>query len=359
MKRRSLVRDAGLAGILASLAAPAIHAQPAVRWRLGMAYHPGLDAIAGGTELFARQLAQLSAGRFQVTLVPSEEPVMSGDWLEALQQGEIEALHAVPTHFVALDECFALDSAIPFGLNSRQMNAWMLEGNGLRMLRDFYASHQVVNFPMGNTGAQMGGWFRHELQTLDDLDGLRMQIGGLGARVMQALGVAPQLLAAGEMTAALERGLLDAAEWVGPHDDRKLGLNRVTRHYYYPGWWEGGAQLSLYCNAKAWRNLPPDLRLMVELAAQSVHAAVQARYDVANPTALKQLVAAGVRVKPFPRVVVDAAFKASAALYAELSRRNPVWRRIYSDLAAFRREQNLWHRLAESSFDRYMQSARL
>lgn len=350
---------AGLAGILASLSAPAVHAQPVLRWRLATAFHPSLDAVLSGTELFARQLNALSAGRFQVTVVQTEEPVAALELLDALQQGEFDALHAVPSHLVSIDECFALDSAIPFGLNSRQMNAWMLEGNGLRLLRDFYAQHQIVNFPMGNSGAQMGGWFRRELHSLADLDGLRLQVSGLGARVLHALGAVPQQLPAGEMAAALERGTLDAAEWVGPHDDRRLGLNRVTRHYYYPGWWEGGAQLSLYCNARAWRNLPPDCRTMVDLAAQATHAAIQARYDVLNPQALKQLVAGGARVKAFPQPVVDASFKASNALYADLSRRNPVWRRIYSDFAAFRREQNLWHRLAEASFDRYMQSARL
>lgn len=357
MKRRSVVRGTGLAGILASLAAPAVHAQSVVRWRLATAFHPTLDVVLGGTEQFARQLGQLSGGRFQVSVVQSEEPVAL-DLLEALQQGEFDALHVVPSHFVAVDECFALDSAIPFGLNSRQMNAWM-ESNGLRLLRDFYAQHQIVNFPLGNSGAQMGGWFRRELDAPADLDGLRLQIGGLGARVLQALGALPQQVPAGEMAAALERGTLDAAEWVGPHDDRRLGLNRGARHYYYPGWWEGSAQLSLYCNTRAWRALPLDFKAMVESSAQSVHAAVQARYDGLNPQALKQLVAAGARLKPFPKPIIDAAFKASNALCAELSRRNPLWRRIYADFAAFRREQNLWSRLADASFDRYMQSVRL
>ncbi len=353
------MQQAGLAGILAACAAPAVHAQPVLRWRIATAFPHALDAILGGTEQFVRQVGLLSGGRLQLTLLPNEEPVSPLAQIEALQQGEIDALHAVPTHLVAVDECFAFDGALPFGLNSRQMNAWMIEGNGLKLLRDFYAQHQIVNFPMGNTGAQMGGWFRHELQSLEDLNGLRIQISGLGARVLQSLGAAPQQLAAGEMVAALERGQLDAAEWVGPHDDRKLGLNRVTRHYYYPGWWEGGTQLSLYCHAKAWRNLPAELKLMVELAAQAAHAVVQARYDVLNPQAFKQLVAAGAKVKAFPRPVMDAAFKASNVLYADLSRRNPGWRRIYADFSAFRREQNLWHRLAEASFDRYMQSARL
>ena len=359
MRRRCVVQQAGLAGILAACAAPAVHAQPVVRWRLATALHATLDAIHGGTEQFARQVGLLSGGRLQITLLPNEEPIPHLAQLEALQQGEIDALHAVPSHFVGLDECFAFDSAIPFGLNSRQMNAWQLEGNGLRLMRDFYAPHQIVNFPMGNSGAQMGGWFRRELRSAGDLQGLRMQIGGLGARVLQALGGSPQQMAMGELVGALERGALDAVEWVGPHDDRKLGLGRVARHYYYPGWWEGGSQLSLYCNLKAWRALSPELKAVVEAAAQCVHATIQARYDLLNPVALKQLVAAGAKVKAFPLPVMDAAFKASSALHAELSRRNPNWRRIHADFSAFRREQNLWHRLAEASFDRYMQSARL
>ncbi len=359
MRRRSVVQQAGLAGILASCAAPVVHAQPVLRWRLATALHPMLDAVHSGTEQFARQVGLLSGGRLQISLLSNEEPVSPLAQLEALQQGEIDALHAVPSHFVSLDECFAFDSAIPFGLNSRQAIAWQLEGNGQKLLRDFYAPHQIVNFPMGNSGAQMGGWYRRELRTPGDMQGLRMQIGGLGARVLQLLGGLPQQMAMTELVGALERGTLDAVEWVGPHDDRKLGLSRVARHYYYPGWWEGGAQLSLYCNLKSWRALPPELKAVVDAAAQSVHATIQARYDVLNPVALKQLVAAGAKVKAFPKPVIDAAFKASSALYADLSRRNPSWRRIYADFSAFRREQNLWHRLAEASFDRYMQSARL
>ncbi len=359
MRRRCVVQQTGLAGILAALSAPAVHAQPVQRWRLALAYHSRLDAIYGGTEQFARQVSQMSGGRLQCVLQPFDEPLTSAALLDALQQGELDALHAVPCHYVGLDEVFALDGAIPFGLNSRQMNAWQLEGNGLKLLREFYAQHQIVNFPMGNTGVQMGGWFRREFDGLEDLRGLRMQIGGLGARVLQALGGQSQQLPVGEMVAALEHGTLDAAEWIGPHDDRKLGLNRVARHYYYPGWWEGGTQLSLYCNAKSWRLLAPELKAVIESASLAVHVSIQARYDVLNPPALKQLVAAGAKVKAFPKAVLDEAFKASNALYAELSRRNPIWRRIYTDFSAFRREQNLWYRLAEGSFDRYMQAARL
>ena len=359
MRRRSVVRQAGLAGVLATLSPPAVLAQSAVRWRLVATCHPSLDAVAAGVDLFAREVALLSGGRLQVSVQAGDEAATPASLLEALQQGEIDALHVVPAHFVGIDEVFALDGAIPFGLNSRQMTAWQLEGNGLRLMREFFAAHQVVNFPMGNSGAQMGGWFRREIHSLADLQGLRMQIGGLAARVLQSLGGVPQQLPTAELVGALERGAIDAVEWIGPHDDRKLGLSRVARNYYYPGWWEGGSQLSLYCSARSMRALSAELRAAVEAAASMAHAQIQARYDVLNPQAIKLLVAAGARVKAFPPAFMDAAFKASAALYAELGHRNPGWRRIYADYANFRREQNLWYRLAEASYDRYMQSARL
>ncbi|MEY5098657.1 MAG: hypothetical protein RJA36_1376 [Pseudomonadota bacterium] len=359
MRRRSVVRQAGLAGVFATLSAPAVHAQPVVRWRIVTTCNPLLDAVTAGVELFVRELGLLSGGRFQVSVQAGDEWASPASLLEALQQGEIDALHGVPAQFVGIDEVFALDGAIPFGLNSRQMTAWQLEGNGLKLMREFFAAHQMVNFPMGNSGAQMGGWFRRELHTLSDLKGLRMQLGGLAARVLHSLGGVPQQLPAGELVAALERGAIDAAEWIGPHDDRKLGLSRVARNYYYPGWWEGGSQLSLYCGSKSMRALSAEHRAAVEAAASRAHMAIQARYDVLNSQAIKQLVAAGTRVKPFPPAFIDAAFKASMALYAELGQRNPGWRRVYADYASFRREQNLWYRLAEASFDRYMQSARL
>ena len=271
----------------------------------------------------------------------------------------MECAHTAPYYFFGKDDTFALDCAIPFGLNSRQMTAWMYEGNGMKLFREFYADYNIVNFPMGNTGAQMGGWYRKDIKTLADIKGLKMRIGGFAGKVFGTMGGVPQNIPAGEIYQALEKGTIDATEWVGPYDDQKLGFNKVAKNYYYPGWWEGGPQLSLYVNNKAYSSLSPENKAIVECAAAIAHTTMQARYDALNPAALKQLVAAGTRVLAFPKPVLDAAFKNSMELYADISGKNPKWKKIYSDYSAFRKEQNLWFRFTEAQFDRYMQAAKL
>jgi TRAP-type mannitol/chloroaromatic compound transport system substrate-binding protein len=279
--------------------------------------------------------------------------------VDAVQANTVECAHTAPYYFFGKDETFAIDCAIPFGLNSRQMTAWMYDGNGLKLLREFYAKYSIVNFPMGNTGAQMGGWYRKEVKSLAEMKGLKMRIGGFGGKVLERLGSVPQNIPGGEIYAALEKGTIDATEWVGPYDDLKLGFNKVAPNYYYPGWWEGGPQLSLYVNTKAWESLPADFKAIVEAAASHAHVEMQARYDARNPVALKQLVAAGTKLHRFSKDVMDAAFKAAMDVYAELSAKNPNWKKVYDDYSAFRRDQNLWFRFAEAGFDDFMQQQKL
>ncbi|MBM3392392.1 MAG: ABC transporter substrate-binding protein, partial [Betaproteobacteria bacterium] len=216
-----------------------------------------------------------------------------------------------------------------------------------------------VNFPMGNTGAQMGGWYRKEIKSLADLKGLKMRIGGFGGKVLERIGGVPQNIPGGEIYQALEKGTLDACEWVGPYDDQKLGFNKVAPHYYYPGWWEGGPQLSLYVNTKTWEALPTEYKAMIECAAGLTHADMQAKYDAKNPKALKELVAAGTKLHRFPKDVMEAAFKAAMELYGELNAKNANWKKIYDDYNVFRRDQNLWFRFAEAGFDDFMQAQKL
>jgi TRAP-type mannitol/chloroaromatic compound transport system substrate-binding protein len=239
------------------------------------------------------------------------------------------------------------------------MAAWMYEGNGMKLLREFYAKYNIVNFPMGNTGAQMGGWYRKEIKSVADMKGLKMRISNLAGAVCTRMGVVPQTLPGGEIYTALEKGTIDAAEWVGPYDDLKLGFNKVAPNYYYPGWWEGGPQLSLYVNTKSWEALPADYKAIVEAAAAYAGIDLQAKYDARNPAALKQLVAAGTKLHRFPKDVMDAAFKISNEVYAEISAKNPTWKKVYDDYIGFRRDQNLWFRFAEASFDDFMQSQKL
>ena len=359
MDRRSIIKHAGIAGVLVAGAAPAVHAQAAIRWRLTSSFPKALDTIHGAADVFAQKIGEMSGGKFQVTVAAPGELVPAFGVVDAVQAGTVEAGHTAAYYYFGKDDTFALGTAIPFGLNSRQLTSWYYDGNGMKLFREFYDKYNIVNFPGGNTGAQMGGWFRKEIKTLEDLKGLKMRLGGFAGKVLTRMGVVPQNIPGGEIYQALEKGTIDATEWIGPYDDEKLGFQKVAKNYYYPGFWEGGAQLDFYVNKTAFNALSKDYQGMVEVAASYAHTEMQARYDNRNPAALKRLVGGGAKLLPFPKVVMDEAFKQSMALYSELSASNPAWNKIYSDYSAFRKEQNLWFRFTEASFDRYMQSAKL
>ena len=360
MQRRRFIRHSGLAGVLAAGAAPAIvHAQANLRWRLASSFPKSLDTIFGAAELFAKKVGEMTGGKFQISVHPGGELLPPFGVVDGVQAGTVQMAHTVPYYYFGKDETFAIGAAIPFGLNSRQMSAWTFQGNGLKLMREFYARYNIINFPGGNTGVQMGGWYRKEIKSLDDMKGLKMRIGGFAGRVIERMGAVSQSIPGGEVYQALEKGTIDAVEWIGPHDDEKLGFYKVAPVYHYPGWWEGGPQVDFFINTQAYAALSAEYKAIVEAAAAVAHIDMQARYDAKNPAALKSLVKAGVKVLPFPKPVLDEAFKQSMQLYDELSAKNPNWKKVYEDYSAFRREQNLWFRFAEASFDRYMQSVKL
>jgi TRAP-type mannitol/chloroaromatic compound transport system substrate-binding protein len=359
MDRRSIIKHAGIAGVLAAGAAPAVHAQAAIRWRLASSFPKALDTIYGAAEVFAQKVNDMSGGKFSISVHPGGELMPAFGVVDGVQQGTVEAAHTAPYYFHGKNEAFAMGTAIPFGLNSRQLTAWMYDGNGMKLFREFYDQFNIVNFPGGNTGAQMGGWYRKEIKSAADIKGLKMRLGGFAGRVLTRMGGVPQNIPGGEIYQALEKGTIDATEWVGPYDDEKLGFQKVAKNYYYPGWWEGGAQLDFYINKAAFNALSKENQAIVEAAASYAHTEMQARYDSRNPAALKRLVAGGAKLLPFPKTVMDLAFKESMALYGELNDTNPAWKKIYTDYSTFRKDQNLWFRFTEATFDRYMQSAKL
>ncbi len=359
MDRRSLIKNAGLAGVLAAGVAPAVHAQAAVRWRLASSFPKSLDTIYSAAEVFSKAVKAMSGGKFEISVHAAGELMPAFGVVDGVQQGSVECAHTAPYYFFGKDETFALGCAIPFGLNSRQMTAWMYDGNGMKLMREFYAKYNIVNFPGGNTGAQMGGWYRKEIKTLADMKGMKMRIGGFGGKVLERIGAVPQNIPGGEIYQALEKGTIDAAEWVGPYDDLKLGFNKVAPNYYYPGWWEGGPELDFFINNKAFEALTPEYKAIVEAAAAQAHSDMQAKYDARNPGALKQLVGAGTKLRPFPKDVMNAAYKASMEIYSELSAKNENWKKVYADYSKFRADQNLWFRFAEATFDRFMQEQKL
>jgi TRAP-type mannitol/chloroaromatic compound transport system substrate-binding protein len=361
MERRSFIKSAAIGGAgAAAIAAPAIvGAQPAVRWRLASSFPKSLDTLYGAAEVFSKQVKALSGGKFEISVHAAGELAPAFGVVDAVQQGSVEAAATAPYYFFGKDETFALDCAVPFGMNSRQMSAWVFEGNGLKLFREFYKAYNIVNFPMGNTGAQMGGWYRKEVKTLADLKGMKMRIGGFAGKVAERLGVVPQNIPGGEIYSALEKGTIDACEWVGPYDDEKLGFNKVATNYYYPGWWEGGPQLVLYCNSKAYEALTPEYKAIIEAASAYAHVDMQAKYDMKNPAALRRLVGTGTKLHKFSPEIMNAAFKASNELYEEISTKNPAWKKIYEDYKKARNDQVAWFRFSEAAFDDFMQAQRL
>jgi TRAP-type mannitol/chloroaromatic compound transport system substrate-binding protein len=359
MDRRSVIKNTGLVGVLAAGVAPAVHAQAAIRWRLSSSFPKALDTIHGAADVFANSVKAMSGGKFEISVHAAGEITPPFGVVDAVQQGSIEMAHTAPYYFFGKNEAFALGCAIPFGLNSRQMTAWMLEGNGLKLMREFYAQYNMINFLGGNTGAQMGGWYRKEIKTVADIKGLKFRVGGFAGKVLERMGAVPQNIPGGEIYTSLEKGTIDAAEWIGPYDDQKLGFNKVAPFYYYPGWWEGGPQLDFFINQKAFDALSAENKAIVAAASSVAHTTMQAKYDAKNPAALKELVGKGTKLRAFPEAVMKESFKQSMAVYDELNAKNADWKKIYGDYRKFQADQNLWFRFTEMTFDRFMQAQKL
>lgn len=357
MERRLFLKRAGVGLAATAVSAPAIaQSSLAINWRLATSFPKSLDTLYGAAETISRRVSEVTEGRFQIRV--SAEIVPPLQVLDAVQKGTVECCHTAPYYFVGKDPAFAFGTAVPFGLNARQQNAWRYYGGGNEALAELYKAYGVVGIPAGNTGVQMAGWYRKEIRSVADLKGLKMRIAGIAGQVMAKLGVVPQQLPATEIYQALERGTIDAAEWVGPYDDEKLGFNKVARFYYYPGWWEGGPELSLFVNLKKWNELPKHYRAALEAACAEANVHMLAKYDTRNPEALRKLVASGTRLRAFPGPVMQAALRAANQLYDELSAKSPHWKRIYTQWRRFRDEQFLWFRVAESAYDNFTPTVR-
>jgi len=359
MKRRSFLKKAGVALAAGAAAAPAVvRAQsPAVSWRMALSWPKSLDALYGGAEFIAKRVSEATNGKFNIKVFAAGEIVGGLQVLDAVQAGTVEAGHTANYYYFGKDPTFGFAAALPFGLNARQQAAWMRQGGGMELMREFFKDYNCVNLPAGNTGAQMGGWFRKEIKTVADLKGLKMRIGGTAGLVLAKLGVVPQQIAGGDIYPALEKGTIDAAEWVGPYDDEKLGFYKVAKHYYYPAWWEGGTELDMLVNLKAWEALPKDYQAILEAAAADAHEWVMTKYDSANPAALKRLVSNGVKLLPFSNDIMAACYKASQEVYDGIAEKNAKFRKVYEPWKKFRDEQVQWFSIAESRYDNFMISA--
>lgn len=360
MDRRSLIKRAGIAGVLAAGVAPAVHAQAAVRWRIATSFPKSLETLHGCAVKFSETVKALSGGKFEVSVHAAGELVPAFGIVDALADDSLEMGETASYYYTGKHPAFAFGCAVPFGFTAQQMQAWKRHGNGRKLMDELYDKYNFFGLSALSTGTQMGGWYRKEMKTPADFKGLKMRLGGgVFGESMAKLGVVAQNMPGGEVYQALEKGTLDAAEFVGPYDDEKLGYNKVTKFYYYNAWWEGGADLDFFVNKKAFAKLSSEHQAIVRAAAAVAYNDGTTKYLALNPPALKRIVASGIKFVPFPKSVVDAGFKAAQEVYAEHSAKSPEFKKIFEDMRAFQRDQILWNRVSELQFMQTMASVKI
>jgi TRAP-type mannitol/chloroaromatic compound transport system substrate-binding protein len=360
LNRRSFVATAALAGAGGvPLAMPAIaQSAPEIRWRLTSSFPRMLDAVTGAATQLAKSVAEATDNKFQIQVFGAGEVVPGLQALDAVQSGSIDCAQTPLYFYFGKEPVFGFATGLPFGLNQRHQQAWWQFGGGEQIINGTLAKYNAISFPLGNSGTQMGGWFRKEINSVDDLKGLKFRIGGVGGAILSKLGTIAQQIAPSDIYPALERGTIDAAEFVGPHDDEKLGFVKVAKYYYYPGWWEGSAMMHLAVNIDKWRALPKAYQAILMQSCEAANTWMMARYDTTNAPALKRLVAAGAILKPFPVPVLEAAYKASHEVYADFSAKSPAFKTAFDSVNAYRDEQMPWWQIADYSFDTMMLSLR-
>ncbi|ODT60027.1 MAG: ABC transporter substrate-binding protein [Paracoccus sp. SCN 68-21] len=359
LDRRSFITRASIGGAAAAagsvLAAPAIAQEaPQINWRLASSFPKSLDTIYGGGEEIAQRLSEATDGRFQIQVFSAGEIVPGLDAINATTDGTVECSHSVGYYNWGKDPAFACGADLPFTFSARAKSAYNYQGGGIDNYNTFLEQYDLVSFPGGNTGVQFGGWYRKEINTLADLQGLKMRISGLAGRVVEKLGVVPQQIAGSDIYPSLERGTIDAAEWVGPYDDSKLGFQKVAPYYYYPGFWEGGPTVSFFVNKGQWDALPDSYKSLFRTCAQAVDQNMLAKYDYLNPTALKELVGTGAQLRSFSEEILTASFAAANEVYAEVSAENEAFRTQYEAMLQFRDDWYLYQQTAEYTFDTFM-----
>ena len=321
-----------------------------VEWRLASSFPQSLETIYGSADVLAERVSAMTDGAFRIRCYQAGELVPALQVMDAVQKGSAEVGQTGGYYYTGKSPSLAFDTCVPFGLTSRQQSAWLMEAGGLELMRKVYADFGIINFPCGNTGAQMGGWFRQPVESLADLRGLRMRIPGLGGKVMDRLGASVQVLGGADIYPALERGAIDATEWVGPADDEKLGFYRVAKNYYYPGWWEPGPSLSFLVARKAWDELPSEYQQIFTTATQQAAATMQERYDALNPPALVRLLDQGVKLRAFSNSIMVGAREASESLLDDEAAQDADYRKILEHWRKFRKGAFRWFGTAELAY---------
>ena len=355
MKRRQFIKTAGIGLAASAVAAPAIaQSMPAIKWRMPASWPKSLDTLWGGCEVMAKAVAEATDNKFQIQTFAAGEIVPGLAIVDAVQNGTVEIGHTASYYYFGKDPTFAFGTSVAFGPNQRLNQGWFTLGGGKEVLNEFYKKYNCMALLAGNTGCQMGGWYRKEIKSVADLKGLKMRIGGFPGRVLQKLGGVPQQIAGGDIYPALEKGTLDACEWVGPYDDEKLGFYKVAPYYYSPGWWEGGSMLFAFVNIEKWNSLPKAYQAVLEQAAHYANTWMMAKYDQLNPPALKRLLAGGTKLNVFSPEIMEASYKAAMELHGEISKENAAFKKVNDSLMDWTKSGYQWFQVAELTYDSFM-----
>lgn len=357
MQRRRFLAVAGAAG--AALAAPAVAQEsPTVRWRMPSSFPRSLDTVWGAAEAVTAHVAELTDGKFSIRAFSAGEIVPPLQVLDAVQNGTTECGHTAGFYYLGKEPALVFDTGVPFGLTPRQHSAWLQHGGGQALIDELYARFNAVAIPCGNTGAQMGGWFRKPVKSVDDLKGLRIRTPGLLSMVYEKLGAIPQQIAGSDIYPALEKGALDAVEFVGPYDDEKLGFAKVAQYYYGPGVLELGASLSLTVNRASWQSLPRRYQEALRAACALAANDLLAKYDANNIPALKRLIAGGTKLQAWPPAVMSAMQQATRDVLQDYAAKSPVFAKVLKPWRAFRNDQLLWAGVNDGAAESYLMATR-
>ncbi len=361
MQRRDFLKLTGAGGLSASLAAcqPQTTSAPTredaaeqrFNWKMYTTWPKNFPGLGTGANYLAETITQASGGRLKVTVYGAGERVPALEVFDSVSRGSAEMGHGAAYYWKGKAPASPFFTCVPFGFTAQEMNGWLYYGGGMELWRELYAKFNLVPFEAGNTGTQMGGWFRKEIRGLGDLKGLKMRIPGLGGEVMSRVGATTVNIPGGELFTALQAGTIDATEWVGPYNDLAFGLHKAATYYYYPGWHEPGPTLEAIVNQDAWNSLPADLQAIVSAAAAATGQRMLAEYTARNQAALRTLVDEhGVQVRAFPQDVIAALRDATGQVLTELAASDPMARKVYESYRSFRGAVLETTKLAEDAY---------